>query len=1006
MDTATFFSKILPSGGIKVLAELVPYTDKKTGKTLDGWRYKTFESFEAMAEAAAQFDSAGRNVYHACHGYNDWYMDEARNKKRIRTAVNVTTCRSLFDDIDVAKPDKDTYATTKEAMTAVRAMVKAVGLPAPLVVYSGGGVHLYWPLTTDIDPGAWLELSALKRRITAHFGLKVDRAVDMDLARVLRPIGATNRKYEHKPTVEAKNDPPATDPVVLHDIMAKYITANNVPHVKVSTPTSGTKNAFAAAGEGLYEPSYADNVAKNCAQIRWFKETGAPDEPVWHKCLGVVKLCEDGEAIVHDWSSQYEKYDAAETQMKLDAWQHGPTRCDVFKQVAAERCQGCAHKVSSPILLGRTETTRPPESFEETREPEAAVEAPMTRQELLRKCWPTRFFERDGSLMFSQEVAEGTFQDKLLSKTVFWPTDWVRASDGTWDIAMEHRTRNSRVRQFVIPAASLSSADKMSAALASHGVFLAGLKHGGVAVDYTREFLHNLQFMGAEIEIVKAFGWSEDQTSFILGNQRISEDKTDQVRVSDEIISSGMGRDFGVKGQKKKWVELVDRIYNRPGAELYQFLFLVAASAPLVKIANLPNFHGIPTALTGESGLGKTTTCQVAMSMWGDPALFTHIASQAGSTSQALLKRIAILRHLPRIFDEMTGQKLEILRDLFFALSNGQGKDRLTSSGGFATGSEEWDTPSFITGNLDITGMLSNLDSQQRDAAMVRVFEIKLPDDYNEKLWPNELAEVKRLIAEELPATYGHIGRDLIKFYIQKRDKLREHILTMRSKFGVDDKDQQRERFYIDNLVLAMVAGHVMKKLGFINFDLAAIKATVMNTIKSLRAARKATSYTEEEHVGQFLSWLYGRVLITKHIGSARSGDSLEMPIETPRNEAPQARMAVADKRFIVSAKALNDYCKEAGGVSSATVRDWMDKHGYILHVKGREKSGSWTFRIGQGTHVTTGHARCYELDYSKVFDHRREDSGNQNVVSLVKTAHGAVANSVAGKSETGATGT
>ena len=80
MDTATFFARVLPRSGLKVLAELVPYTDKKTGKVLEGWRYTTYQSFDAMAQAAAQFDAHNRTIYHACNGYGDWYFDDVKQK--------------------------------------------------------------------------------------------------------------------------------------------------------------------------------------------------------------------------------------------------------------------------------------------------------------------------------------------------------------------------------------------------------------------------------------------------------------------------------------------------------------------------------------------------------------------------------------------------------------------------------------------------------------------------------------------------------------------------------------------------------------------------------------------------------------------------------------------------------------------------------------------------------------------------------------------------------------
>lgn len=984
MDTASFFQKVLPAGGLKILAELVPFKDKKTGATRDGWRYTTYHSAETMAEAVEQFGRQKRTIYHACHAYGDWYMDEAKNKKRLRTAINVVACRSLYDDIDIGK--EGCYQTRKEAMDAVRAVVKAGALPTPLVVYSGGGIHLYWPLTHDITPEQWLRLAAAKRQITSHYGLKVDRAVDMDVARVLRPVGTRNHKYEDSPEVVAKNDVSPYDPTTLQERMDAFIADNAMEPAPL--PRKTVANAFGNLLRGDFEPSFADIVAKHCAQIRWFKETGAPDEPVWHKCLGLVKFCVDGESIVHEWSSQYSDYDAAETQTKLDAWEYDPTTCATFRSVAGERCEGCTQKCKSPIALGHAvrEGEAAKIDVSETPPPETpAPQVTLTREEVIAKCKPSRYYEDDDHRLCTTVEVDGVNRKAVVSYNAFWITGWVAQPDKTWDIGVSYRARHGAVRKFTIPAACLSSIDKFVGALAMYGVFLAGTKMGGFALQYAKEFLDNLQYMGAEVDTVDAFGWDDKYESFVIGCQRYTTGGIKEVHLTDAVMSSGMGTEFGVSGSKERWVELVDKLYNRPGAEAYQFLFLVAASAPLVKIAGIDGFHGIPVALTGESGLGKTATCRMACGIWGKGSTFLHDSSTSGTTQMAMIKRMAIMRHLPRIFDEMTGQKTELLRDQLFALSNGQDKDRLKADGTFATGGMTWDTPSFITGNFDFTGMLNNLDMQQKDAAMVRVFEIKLPADYNERLWAGELAEVKNTIDGELQDIYGHGSAELIPFYIEKRSKIREHIFKFRGKFSIDDRSQIRERFYYDLLAVAMVAGHVMRKLGFIRFDLNNVERWAVDNIKTLRAARAAVSMTDEEYISQFLSWLQGRMLVTKSIPNIRSGESYELPLELPKNGPAMARLAVGDRRLIVSVKGLSEWCKEFGGASANTVRDWMDKHGYVLHVQGREANGAFGFRLGQGTHVPTGVARCLELNYSKVYDQLGDAA--KNVVPMVSMA-------------------
>lgn len=334
MDTATFLERVLPHSGFKVLAELVPIP----GREKAGWRYTQYLSFEAMAAALLQLDAKGRTVYHACNAYNDWYVDERTGKKRIRTQDNVTACRSLYDDIDIGKPT--CYQTRAEAMGEVKAFIKATGLPAPLVIYSGNGIHLYWPLDRDITPQEWATLAVLKRRVTNHLKLRVDAAVDCDLARVLRPVGSHNRKGEAQEVV-AKND---VGPYCPDDIQARleaFIKANDVPLLRVRGFKPAAKNAFAAALERDWPEVYADDMAERCAQVRWFRDTGAPDEPTWYRLIGLIKHCVDGEAIVHEWSAKYPGYSEAETQMKINQWALPPTSCEALLEVAPDRCKTC-----------------------------------------------------------------------------------------------------------------------------------------------------------------------------------------------------------------------------------------------------------------------------------------------------------------------------------------------------------------------------------------------------------------------------------------------------------------------------------------------------------------------------------------------------------------------------------------------------------------------------------------------------------------------------------------
>lgn len=347
MDTAAFLRHILPHSGTYVIAELVDAVERDTGKPYTFWKHLEFDSISTAAAAVAQLDAAGKTVYHACNSFAGWYTD-AKGKDRIRTQENVAVCRSLYDDIDVAKPG--CYATRKEAGAALKDFIAEIQL-LPTIVRSGHGLHLYWPLSEDIMAAEWLRLSQLKRAVTEHFGLKVDRAADIDSARVLRPVGSHNRKNGEAIEVSVAS---VAGPYSLQQVEKAFLAYARKHNVLVLPPAPMAKSSgFDDLSGGVeYPPSSAHLVAEKCAQLGHFKDTGSSTEPQWHACLGVVKHCTEGEPLAHEWSKGHPDYDYAETQGKLDGWAAGPTTCAKFRALAPDLCHGCSHNVTSPIWLG------------------------------------------------------------------------------------------------------------------------------------------------------------------------------------------------------------------------------------------------------------------------------------------------------------------------------------------------------------------------------------------------------------------------------------------------------------------------------------------------------------------------------------------------------------------------------------------------------------------------------------------------------------------------------
>jgi len=750
------------------------------------------------------------------------------------------------------------------------------------------------------------------------------------------------------------------------------------PEMPKRLDSSAPKAANAFAGAIEYPTSYADVVAEHCAVIRWFKETGAPSEPLWHKCVGVLKHCADGEAKIHEWSSSYEDYSAGETQQKIDNWTAGPSTCEVIKTLCEGRCDNCTHTCKSPVQLGQIIESKPVrlDEIEET----PISETVLTQQELIDRIWHKKVEKRNDGMYFKITEEDGTVTSKEFSKTVFYPTDLVRNEEGEWEMVLEYVTQYGKTREFHMPTNHLAAMDRMAGTLAAHTIFIEGKQGRVFTMEHLKAMVLGLQSHRKEVITEEAFGWTKEGDGFIIGNTMATLDKDKDVKLSEHLISGGMARDYGVSGSRDDWSRLVNAVYNRPGAEMYQFAFLVAAASPLISLVGIDGFHGLPVAYTGDGGRGKTTTCELACSIWGKGELFKQSSNKGGSTINGLIAKTAIYRHLPFVMDELTGQDIKEIGDMLYALSNGQNKVRLGPSGSFAGKALHWDLFSFVTGNMDVTGLLATLDRQMAEAVSVRCFEVKVPPDINETVFQG--VNFKQLVDIELRQNYGVVGRVLLKAYMKNRDKIVAAVHRMRQQYQPNTADETRERFYIDMICFALVAGKIMVKLGLVNFDIDNIRTWAFKNIKSLRRARTERQVTSGDIVGEFISSLHDHTIITKNVLDLRNRGQAEVPIDQSRGE-PFARKATEAKRFFISATALRTWSKE-NHISPSALREALDSEGYIVHVKGRgEPSGAFNFRLGQGTTRTTGLARCFELDYAKV--HGFDAAESDNVVSMIK---------------------
>lgn len=340
MEPKAFLEHVLPSGLI-VLA-------KPAGK---GFAHYVCESFEQAAKQALQIDKEKKECYFGLGALREPKVyNEKREKWEVRVGSNIRALKSLFADIDVAPDDARKYASQAEAFQAVRAFCRDTSFPAPLIVNSGGGLHLYWPFTREVDAAMWRPVAAQFKEALLAYGLKIDPTRTADASSVLRVVGTNNYKKETpRPVVLVKDAGPYSWKDVkeaIENLSASFGVEIDLGDNKSRQHSSQIPAAF--------KP-----ILLGCPQIQQLALSGAQSEPAWYAGLQIARHCRDPLKAARQISEKYPNFDEREMIRKLSQLEEkgiGPAKCKHFRAINPTPCETCPHwgTITSPIQLGRT----------------------------------------------------------------------------------------------------------------------------------------------------------------------------------------------------------------------------------------------------------------------------------------------------------------------------------------------------------------------------------------------------------------------------------------------------------------------------------------------------------------------------------------------------------------------------------------------------------------------------------------------------------------------------
>lgn len=944
METHDFLSLITPDEGFRYVTIIQRKSDaqQKFNKVANIPYSTVDEGVELIKEA----DSTDEyNVYFSCASYaQDEYVN-AKGKTKTRTAENAVFTRAIWRDLDVGLNDKgepkpNAYLNKAEAVAAISGLCEKIGLPSPVVVSSGNGIHAYWPFNRNVPKEEWLRLAGMAQQVFPAFGLKADPSRDCDIASVLRPPGTHNKgKYFGNVTspveVWAEADR-VLDPDEFAAILSPHVVTDPLDSVPAYMRASSATEGLAKQRD--FPPSFAEIVAAKCAQIASFRDTGGSSYQTWWLGNGLCKHTVEGEEKAHEWSAKYTNYNRAETQSKLDSWEKGPPTCEAFGNEGG-LCDKCEFKgkIRSPIVLGYEEN--PP-----LQEIEVGTDEDISEKITL----PEKYAYRNGYLSLLS-MTDGKPEYQRITQTLFWFEGRHWATTGEMVYSVVSRVRQSKdgkwqYRHFELPASTVGKGGtELYGVLGQNEVFSAS-KGAKPRMDaLVAALAEQLKQRVEEVRAYRVFGWQEDG-GFLIGDQRIHKDRQHRVKITGDSAQSFMPAFAKNDGTAQQWSEIVEAMYSHPDHEAFQTAVLFGIGAPLIRFYQMPT--GCLVNIVGKKGTGKTTVARVGLSAYGDPnILMTEFRS---TTELAIYNRLATMHSIPISVDEMTNVEPLKMSGIIFSIMNGQPRDGMRSDGKRRDQLVPWGTVTYGASNGSLFELLATFKGDA-SAELSRLIELD---------WPNIKTIDRRdmdVLLAALRKHYGAMGLAFVKWICQNEDRAESILLKMREFIEDELRIDKENRFWSAHIALpltSLMISHEMNLLKGFHFD--DVLGLCLSTIKDHKTTMADSTLSSSDAFNVMLTSLSDKIISTRTLKDGRfaSPDGVIM------NGEPVGRAIMESNDLYLSVSEVRKWCSA----------NRIDYKAMRRELQGLElMTGDARFYLGRGTTRITGQVFCWHLNLSRV---------------------------------------
>lgn len=772
MTPKEFFLAVLPSAGVYFVA--LPVEGKPYFKHLDAQSPK-----ELYGSVVGQLSgNYGTGLYFAVNSFKRASRPHPLKPGKFQTgrqADEMVASRTLYADID-CKGEKDQYKSKQEALAAISVAVKAGSLPKPsIVVDSGNGIHLYWIADEEIDYTRWKPIAEGLKHHMLGLGLKIDKTVTADAARILRVPGSFNRKSE--PPIPCK---------ILHASGAVY-GWEEFPQSRAATVSANGS----VMGSSARNPVPAERLARACQVVRAELKSGGAgtQEPLWNEMALLTTRVDKGAQLFHLMSRKHASYHPAATQTKFDTAAGKPQ--NIFSTCrsisgAGGNCTGCPFqgKIKTPIDLARDLMNDPPYPYS---------------------------IQPGG--VFRDSVDKDTGAPMMVKLT------GVQLSNLVW--YREPDTNTEMLRFQVNDGGTKFSADiKLPMILGDNNATNRYLGERGITAqpDRAKELGNMIHSWHEQLKLVQPaheasaqIGWTPDGKDFHLPTTTYTKSgpKAAVTPVLDKRYDN-----FEPEGTIEGWRVAAD--ITAKSAPALQIMLAMAFGAPLMRLINEPGF--VFVFRSDRTGTGKTTTLKVASAVWHNPKMFFSSTDTRNSVAAMIETAPAI----PQWWDEVKFKEHRTDREewtqFLHQFVNGRQKRRMRADQ-TVTQPVPTHTMLGITTNEDFMSLLE-ANSASPEAMAARICQVDVP--------PLDASAVdEQRVLAGINSNYGHAGPIFIAAVQKNRTSVENALERTALSFSKNELNGipfARKRFYATAAACLLVGAELANRLGLIEMDVPALR--------------------------------------------------------------------------------------------------------------------------------------------------------------------------------------